>query len=70
MAASRCGTEPYYLDVTHPKANKGGVVKFFSTKAGSLEMSGPNGDVLMFVHSGLSIAVGQSGRESSVRRGA
>ena len=61
-------SQPYYLDVTHPQANKGGVVKFLSAKYGispeEIATIGdmPN-DVLMFAHSGLSIAIGQSGRE-------
>ncbi len=66
VAASR--SQDYYLDVTHPQANKGGVVKFLSAKYGipqdEIATIGdmPN-DVLMFSQSGLSIAMGQSGRE-------
>lgn len=66
VAASR--SQNYYLDVTHPDANKGGVVKFLSAKYGipqeEIATIGdmPN-DVLMFSQSGLSIAMGQSGRE-------
>jgi Cof subfamily protein (haloacid dehalogenase superfamily) len=66
ISASR--SQPYYLDVTHPDANKGGVVKFLSTRYGippeEIATVGdmPN-DVLMFAHSGLSIAMGQSDRE-------
>jgi Cof subfamily protein (haloacid dehalogenase superfamily) len=66
VAASR--SQDYYLDVTHPDANKGGVVKFLSAKYGihqdEIATIGdmPN-DVLMFSQSGLSIAMGQSGRE-------
>ena len=66
VSASR--SQDYYLDVTHPQANKGGVVKFLSMKYGippeEIATIGdmPN-DVLMFAHSGLSIAMGQSGRE-------
>jgi Cof subfamily protein (haloacid dehalogenase superfamily) len=65
---SAARSQPYYLDVTHPQANKGGVVKFLSAKYGippeEIATIGdmPN-DVLMFAHSGLSIAMGQSGRE-------
>ncbi len=61
-------SQDYYLDVTHPEANKGGVVKFLAEKYGiateEIATIGdmPN-DVLMFAHSGLSIAMGQSGRE-------
>ncbi len=66
VSASR--SQPYYLDVTHPQANKGGVVKFLSAKYGippeEIATIGdmPN-DVLMFAHSGLSIAMGNSDRE-------
>jgi Cof subfamily protein (haloacid dehalogenase superfamily) len=65
---SAARSQPYYLDVTHPDANKGGVAKFLSAKYGipgeQIATIGdmPN-DVLMFAHSGLSIAMGQSGRE-------
>ena len=61
-------SQPYYLDVTHPKANKGEVAKYLS---GRYQVSPeeiatigdmPN-DVLMFAHSGLSIAMGQSSPE-------
>jgi hydroxymethylpyrimidine pyrophosphatase-like HAD family hydrolase len=61
-------SQPYYLDVTHPDANKGSVVKFLSTRF-SLPTSQiatigdmPN-DVLMFAHSGLSIAMGNASTE-------
>ncbi len=66
VSASR--SQPYYLDVTHPRANKGGVVKFLSAKYGipmeEIATIGdmPN-DVLMFAHSGLSIAMGNADRE-------
>ena len=66
VSASR--SQPYYLDVTHPEANKGGVVKFLSEKYGvpteEIATIGdmPN-DVLMFAHSGLSIAMGNADRE-------
>ena len=61
-------SQPYYLDVTHPKANKGEVAKYLAAKykldAGEIATIGdmPN-DVLMFAHSGLSIAMGQSSPE-------
>jgi len=66
VSASR--SQPYYLDVTHPQANKGGVVKFLSARYGippeEIATIGdmPN-DVLMFAHSGLSIAMGNADRE-------
>ena len=65
---SAARSQPYYLDVTHPQANKGSVVKFLSAKYGIPEEEiatigdMPN-DVLMFARSGLSIAMGQSGPE-------
>jgi len=61
-------SQPYYLDVTHPKANKGEVAKYLAAKynlrAEEIATIGdmPN-DVLMFAHSGLSIAMGQSSLE-------
>ena len=66
VAASR--SQPYYLDVTHPQANKGAVVKFLSERydipTDEIATIGdmPN-DVLMFAHSGLSIAMGNAHRE-------
>ena len=65
---SAARSQPYYLDVTHPGANKGGVVRFLSSRYDIPEEriatigDMPN-DVLMFARSGLSIAMGQSGRE-------
>ena len=66
VSASR--SQPYYLDVTHPDANKGSVAKYLSqtyeippeqiATIGDM----PN-DVLMFAHSGLSIAMGNASRE-------
>jgi len=66
VSASR--SQPYYVDVTHPEANKGGVVAFLSRRFGltadEIATIGdmPN-DVLMFAHSGLSIAMGNADRE-------
>ena len=65
---SSARSQPYYADVTHPDANKGHVVQFLSAKYEIPEEQiatigdMPN-DVLMFARSGLSIAMGQSGRE-------
>jgi len=62
---SAATSQPYYLDVTHPKANKGEVAKYLAAKyelqPEQIATIGdmPN-DVLMFAHSGLSIAMGQS----------
>jgi Cof subfamily protein (haloacid dehalogenase superfamily) len=66
VSASR--SQPYYLDVTHPQANKGHVVRFLSRRYGLAEAEiatigdGPN-DVLMFERSGLSIAMGNADTE-------
>ena len=67
VSASR--SQPYYLDVTHPQANKGGVVRVpvaSATRSPADEIATigdmPN-DVLMFAHSGLSIAMGNADRE-------
>ena len=65
---SAARSQPYYLDVTHPEANKGAVVGYLSRKydipASAIATIGdmPN-DVLMFALSGLSIAMGNSSRE-------
>ncbi|HEX3715158.1 MAG TPA: Cof-type HAD-IIB family hydrolase [Trebonia sp.] len=66
VAAAR--SQPYYLDVTHPDANKGAVAKYLSAKFSippeAIATIGdmPN-DVLMFAHSGLSIAMGNASPE-------
>jgi Cof subfamily protein (haloacid dehalogenase superfamily) len=58
-------SRPQYLDITHPDANKGAVVRRVAQKLDIPEEAiatvgdAPN-DVLMFAHSGLSIAMGQS----------
>jgi Cof subfamily protein (haloacid dehalogenase superfamily) len=63
--ASAARSQPYYLDVTHPDANKGTVVKtlsrLLSVPIGEIATIGdmPN-DVLMFRNSGLSIAMGNA----------
>jgi Cof subfamily protein (haloacid dehalogenase superfamily) len=61
-------SQPYYLDVTHPQANKGAVAKYLSARysipAEEVATIGdmPN-DVLMFAHSGLSMAMGNASPE-------
>jgi Cof subfamily protein (haloacid dehalogenase superfamily) len=66
--ASAARSQPYYLDVTHPDANKGTVVttlsKLLSIPTGEVATLGdmPN-DVLMFRKSGLSIAMGNASLE-------
>ena len=68
VKASAARSQPYYLDVTHPDANKGTVVKRLSTllsiPTGEIVTMGdmPN-DVLMFRGSGLSIAMGNASPE-------
>jgi Cof subfamily protein (haloacid dehalogenase superfamily) len=66
VSASR--SQPYYVDVTHPDANKGAVVRYLSRRYEvPLEEIATIGDmpndVLMFAHSGLSIAMGNADRE-------
>lgn len=63
--ASAARSQPYYLDVTHPDANKGKVVttlsKRLSIPCSEIVTIGdmPN-DVLMFSQAGLSIAMGNA----------
>lgn len=65
---SAAQSQPYYLDITHPQANKGGVVSYLAarldipTEQFATIGDMPN-DVLMFAHSGLSIAMGNASRE-------
>jgi Cof subfamily protein (haloacid dehalogenase superfamily) len=65
---SAARSQPYYVDVTHPRANKGSVVEYLSRRydipGDAIATIGdmPN-DVLMFARSGLSIAMGNSDRE-------
>jgi Cof subfamily protein (haloacid dehalogenase superfamily) len=66
VSASR--SQPYYLDVTHPTANKGVVVERLSNRFNiPLEQIATLGDqlndVLMFVRSGTSIAMGNATEE-------
>jgi Cof subfamily protein (haloacid dehalogenase superfamily) len=64
---SAARSQPYYLDVTHPAANKGSVVDFLSAvyliSTSSIATIGdmPN-DVLMFEKSGMSIAMGNASK--------
>jgi Cof subfamily protein (haloacid dehalogenase superfamily) len=65
---SAARSQPYYLDVTHPHANKGTVVQYLASRyhipAEQIATIGdmPN-DVLMFAHSGLSIVMGNASVE-------
>jgi Cof subfamily protein (haloacid dehalogenase superfamily) len=66
--ASAARSQPYYLDVTHPDANKGTVVttlsKLLAVPASEIATIGdmPN-DVLMFRKGGLSVAMGNASLE-------
>ena len=75
VAQEQCGTrvsaarsQPYYLDVTHPTANKGTVIerlsRFLKIPLDRIATIGdqPN-DVLMFRRSGLSIAMGNASED-------
>jgi hypothetical protein len=65
---SAARSQPYYLDVTHPQANKGEVVlsisRLLNIPAAEIVTLGdmPN-DVLMFKKSGVSIAMGNASPE-------
>ena len=62
-------SQPYYLDVTHPQANKGAVAldlaQRYKLEPEEIATIGdqPN-DILMFDHSGLSIAMGNADPEA------
>jgi hydroxymethylpyrimidine pyrophosphatase-like HAD family hydrolase len=65
---SAARSQPYYLDITHPDANKGAVARWLSRRFGiPSEAIATIGDmpnnVLMFAHSGLSIAMGNASPE-------
>jgi Cof subfamily protein (haloacid dehalogenase superfamily) len=68
VEVSAARSQPYYLDVTHPNANKGTVAttlsKLLSVPLTEIATNGdmPN-DVLMFRRSGLSIAMGNASPE-------
>ena len=66
LSATR--SQAYYLDITHPDANKGMVVKKLSQllaiPQGEIVTIGDNSnDVLMFEQSGISIAMGNASQE-------
>src|SRR6185312_488609 len=63
--ASAARSQPYYLDVTNPRANKGTVVATLSTRLNiPMEQIATIGDmpndILMFRKSGFSIAMGNA----------
>ena len=74
-AASAVRSQPYYLDVTHPDANKGTVVRTLSESLSILPAQiatigdMPN-DVLMFRKSGFSIAMGNASDEVTAQASA
>jgi Cof subfamily protein (haloacid dehalogenase superfamily) len=63
--ASAARSQPYYIDITHPEANKGFAIGYLAQRLGlkpeQIATIGdqPN-DVLMFRRSGLSIAMGNA----------
>jgi len=61
-------SQPYYLDITHPQANKGAVVDFLATYCGIdakaiATIGDMANDVDMFTRSGLAIAMGNAAPE-------
>jgi hydroxymethylpyrimidine pyrophosphatase-like HAD family hydrolase len=70
--ASVSRSQPYYIDVTHPLANKAEVVEYHTRRLGLSANAvctlgdGPN-DVLMFERSGYSIAMGNASDEVKAR---
>ena len=63
--ASVARSQPYYLDITHPLANKGAalseIAKLLVVPLGEIATIGDGGnDVAMFKRSGLSIAMGNA----------
>lgn len=67
-SVSAARSQPYYLDVTHPNANKGQVVlmasDFFAIPTQEIATLGDMAnDIMMFKKSGMSIAMGNASRE-------
>ena len=65
---SAARSQPYYLDVTHPKANKGEVINVLSEMlhvptANVATIGDMPNDVFMFKRSGVSIAMGNASAE-------
>lgn len=66
--ASAARSQPYYLDVTHPEANKGGAIAWLSHHLSIPEdeiatLGDQPNDVLMFRPSGLAVAMGNASAE-------
>lgn len=62
---SAATSQPYYLDITHPLANKGAVVELLSRRyelphEDIATIGDGRNDILMFARSGLSIAMGNA----------
>jgi Cof subfamily protein (haloacid dehalogenase superfamily) len=74
-SVSAARSQPYYLDVTHPKANKGEVIatlsRLLGVKPQEIATLGdmPN-DVLMFDRSGFSVAMGNASDEVKAKASA
>jgi HAD superfamily hydrolase (TIGR01484 family) len=69
---SAARSQPYYVDVTHPMANKGVVVERLATSLGVpladvATLGDQPNDVLMFERSGLSIAMGNASADVQQR---
>jgi len=67
-SVSAARSQPFYVDITHPKANKGEVVIMASEFAGIptqqiATIGDMANDVTMFERSGVSIAMGNASRE-------
>jgi hydroxymethylpyrimidine pyrophosphatase-like HAD family hydrolase len=72
---SAARSQPYYLDITHPAANKGSVVDFLSAvylipRSSIVTLGDMPNDVLMFKKSGMSIAMGNASKEVHAYRAA
>jgi Cof subfamily protein (haloacid dehalogenase superfamily) len=68
MRVSAARSQPYYLDVTHPNANKGEVVliasEYFGIPTQEIATIGDMAnDITMFKQSGMSIAMGNANAE-------
>jgi HAD superfamily hydrolase (TIGR01484 family) len=66
--ASVARSQPYYLDITHPLANKGAAIlalsKLLAIPVAEIAVIGDGGnDIAMFAQSGLSIAMGNAAPE-------
>ena len=67
-------SQPYYLDITHPLANKGAalseIAKLLGIPLAEIAVIGDgSNDVAMFERSGLSIAMGNASSASAAKSG-